>query len=154
MQDAGLGFVANVILTAHRSPASKLKGAARLVQQGHTVTLGATIDQLVIDGARTPWSSLEDAVSARHVAQAHRQPSEAAGGTPAPVHQENTMKLQCECMGVALSALDAAIKEQARATAAQITKEEMEWTLRGKQAPTQLQAEPVGLFAQHQEELF
>ena len=49
--------LANVILTSHRNPASKLKGAARLVQQGYTVTLGATIDQLVIDGACTPWSS-------------------------------------------------------------------------------------------------
>jgi len=35
-----------------------------------------------------------------------------------------------------------------------IKKEEMELTLRGKQAPTTPQAEPVGLFAQHQEELF
>ena len=64
------------------------------------------------------------------------------------------MKIQYEYMGVTLNALDAAIKEQARATAAQITKEEMEWTLRGKQGPQQPQAEPVGLFAQRQEELF
>ncbi len=154
LQDAGVGFVANVILTSHSSPASKLKGAARLVQQGHTVTLGATIDQLVIDGERTPWSCLEDAASARHVTHAQVPPSEAAGETPAPRHQEHTMKIQYEYMGVTLNALDAAIKEQARATAAQITKEEMELTLRGKQAPQQLQAEPVGLFAQHQEELF
>src|SRR5712691_7713366 len=66
LQEEGCGFVANVILTSHRNPASKLKGAARLVQRGHTVTLGATIDQLLIDGESTPWSCLEDAASARH----------------------------------------------------------------------------------------
>jgi hypothetical protein len=68
--------------------------------------------------------------------------------------QEHTMKLQYEYMGVALNALDTDMKAKARATAAQIAKEEMELTLRGKQAPTTPQAEPVGLFAQHQAELF
>ena len=64
------------------------------------------------------------------------------------------MQLQNEYRGVTLNALDAAIKAKARATAAQLAREEMELTLRSKQGPKQPQAEPVGLFAQRQEELF
>ena len=56
--------------------------------------------------------------------------------------------------GTALQRLDADIKAKAQATAAQLAREEMELTLRGKQAPQQPQAEPIGLFAQRQEELF
>lgn len=64
------------------------------------------------------------------------------------------MKLKYEFMGVTLNALDAAIKEQARATAAQLAKEKMELTLCQKQGPQQPQAEPIGLFAQTQGTLF
>ena len=55
---------------------------------------------------------------------------------------------------VTLPELAADIQEHAQATAAQLAREEMELTRRGKQAPRQPQAEPVGLFAQRQEELF
>lgn len=56
-QDAS--FVANVICSRHSYPARKLAGMLNLLSTGHTVTLGADIDTLLIDGYHKDWRYLE-----------------------------------------------------------------------------------------------
>ena len=58
LQNHGYAFLANVIVTAHSHPGRKLVAAARLVKEGKAVSLGATIDHLLIDGATAQWSDL------------------------------------------------------------------------------------------------
>ena len=69
LQSTGDGFLANVILTGHSNAAKKLKGAAELVKQGHTVSIGQMIDVLVIDGYRAEWRHLEDPENAQRILQ-------------------------------------------------------------------------------------
>ena len=52
-------FVANVICCNHRFPARKLAGMLNLLSTGHTVTIGADIDVLLIDGYAKDWRYLE-----------------------------------------------------------------------------------------------
>ena len=59
LNSTGNSFIANVVLCQHSDSARKLKALAKLVQEGHTVSLGQfAIDVLVVDGAQAPWSSL------------------------------------------------------------------------------------------------
>jgi hypothetical protein len=57
-QDHGASFIANVVLCHYRDPARKLKRMAALIQSGRTISLGSTIDTLVIDGRVQPWEAL------------------------------------------------------------------------------------------------
>lgn len=69
LQQNGAGFLANVILTSHGNAAKKLKGAAYLVQHGHSVSIGQMIDVLLIDGYRAEWRHLEDPENAQKILQ-------------------------------------------------------------------------------------
>ena len=56
----GSRFIANVVLCHYSNPAKKLKGIARLLMSGKTVSLGAySMDHLLIDGRSAEWSDLE-----------------------------------------------------------------------------------------------
>ena len=57
-QNHGASFIANVVLSHHQNPARKLKRMAALIQSGRTISLGSTIDTLVIDGRVQPWEAL------------------------------------------------------------------------------------------------
>ena len=57
-QDHGASFIANVVLCHYRDPARKLKRMATLIQSGHSVSLGSSIDTLIIDGCVQPWGVL------------------------------------------------------------------------------------------------
>jgi len=53
-------FVANVIQTQHSKPARKLRGLARLIEQGHEPRIAQfSIDILMVDGQRFEWADLE-----------------------------------------------------------------------------------------------
>lgn len=53
-------FVANVIMTQHSKPATKLYNVLSLLQRGWDVkTAQHSIDTLLIDGKVVPWSALD-----------------------------------------------------------------------------------------------
>jgi hypothetical protein len=54
-------FVANVILTQHSKPATKLRNVLYLLQTGRSVRTGAfSLDTLLVDGKRVPWAALDN----------------------------------------------------------------------------------------------
>jgi hypothetical protein len=57
-QDAS--FVANLILTQHSKPATKLRNVLYLLQSGRSVsTAQFSTDILLVDGVSVPWSALD-----------------------------------------------------------------------------------------------
>jgi hypothetical protein len=54
-------FVANVIMTQHSKPATKLRNVLSLLERGWWVkTAQHSIDTLLVDGRVVPWSALDN----------------------------------------------------------------------------------------------